>query len=57
MLFSAIRWGVATALLAVAFACMGSTTAFCPMAAEERGDSSCVTLIVDGMMKSRSGAT
>jgi len=27
------------------------------MAAEERGDSSCVTLIVDGMMKSRSGAT
>ena len=57
MLFPAIRWGVATALLAVAFACVGSTTAFCPMAAEERGDSSCVTLIVDGMMKSRSGAT
>ena len=26
MLFSAMRWGVATALPAVAFACMGSTT-------------------------------
>jgi len=48
---------VATALLAVAFNCVGSTTASCPTAAEERGDSSCVTLIVDGMMKSRSGVT
>ncbi len=52
-----MRWGVATALPAVAIAGVG-LTADSLMAAEELGDdSSCVTWIVDGMMKSRSGAT